>query len=137
MQQTRQAVHDIKQSILLRCLWFTSLSTILVATQVALQAHPFCLRIFHPVNSLVVNRNLWLILLSNIGQFLIQSNTQQKFSKILRITNLWLFFLQLQWLLSYQLFCDFSLNKSCKTYLGPMLPPGGRKWKLINPHWIG
>jgi hypothetical protein len=20
---------------------------------------------------------------------------------------------------------DFALNKSCKTYLGPMLPPGG------------
>jgi hypothetical protein len=31
-------------------------------------------------------------------------------------------------LLSY---CDFSLNKSYKTYLRPMLPPGGRNWQLI------
>ncbi len=45
-----------------------------------------------------------------------------------------LFFLQLQWLLSYQRFCDFSPNKSCKTQLGPMLPPGSRNWQLISPH---
>jgi hypothetical protein len=25
--------------------------------------------------------------------------------------------------------CDFSQNKSCKTYLGPMLPPGSRNWR--------
>jgi hypothetical protein len=31
---------------------------------------------------------------------------------------------------------DFSLNKSCKTYLGPTLPPGGRNWQLISPHYI-
>jgi hypothetical protein len=29
-------------------------------------------------------------------------------------------------LLSYLQFCDFSLNKSCKTYLGPMVTPGER-----------
>jgi hypothetical protein len=29
-------------------------------------------------------------------------------------------------------FGDFSLSKSCKTYPGPMLPPGGRKWQLIK-----
>ncbi len=28
-----------------------------------------------------------------------------------------------------------SLNKSCKTYLGPMLPPGGINWQLISPHY--
>ncbi len=32
----------------------------------------------------------------------------------------------------FKQFCDFSLNKSCKTYLGTMLPPGGRNWKLIS-----
>jgi hypothetical protein len=26
------------------------------------------------------------------------------------------------------------LNKSCKTYLGTMLPPGGINWQLISPH---
>ncbi len=55
-----------------------------------------------------------------------------KNTKILRITNLCSFFLQLQWLLSYQQFCVFSLNESCKTYLGPMLPPGSRNWQLIS-----
>ncbi len=45
-------------------------------------------------------------------------------------------FLQLQWLLSYQQFCDFSLNKSCKAYLESKLPPGGRNWQLISPHCI-
>ncbi len=63
-----------------------------------------------------------------------------KFSKILRIPNLRLFFLQLQWLLSFQQFCDGSLNKSCKTYLGTMLPPGGRFCQVIPPHsftWVG
>jgi hypothetical protein len=28
-------------------------------------------------------------------------------------------------LLSFKQFCDCSLNKSCKTYLGTLLPPGG------------
>ncbi len=41
-------------------------------------------------------------------------------------------FLQLQWLLNYYQCCDFSQNKSCKTYLGPMLPPGSRNWQLIS-----
>jgi hypothetical protein len=30
---------------------------------------------------------------------------------------------------------DFAPNKSCKTYLGPMLPPGDIKWQLISPHY--
>ncbi len=30
--------------------------------------------------------------------------------------------------------CDFSLNKSWKTYLGTRLPPGSRNWQLISPH---
>ncbi len=32
--------------------------------------------------------------------------------------------------------CDFSLNKSFKTYQGSMLPPGVRNWQLISPHCI-
>ncbi len=51
------------------------------------------------------------------------------------IPNLCLFFLYFQWLLSFQQFCHFSLNKSCKTYLGAMLPLGGRNWQLISPHF--
>ncbi len=43
------------------------------------------------------------------------------------------FFVQLQWLFTNQQFFDFSLNKSCQSYLGPMLPPGGRYWQLISP----
>ncbi len=75
-----------------------------------------------------------------IKSFFIQSNIHQNFSKILRIPNLCLFFLQLQWLLSFQQFCDFSINKSCKTYLRTMLPPGGRFCQVIPPHsftWVG
>ncbi len=49
------------------------------------------------------------------------------------IPNLCLSFLQLRWLLSYQQICDLSLNKSCKTYLGPMLSPGNRILLQIYP----
>ncbi len=31
----------------------------------------------------------------------------------------------------HELLGFFSLNKSCKTHLGPMQPPGGRNW-----HWL-
>ncbi len=48
-------------------------------------------------NSLVVNRNLWLILLYKIWLFL---TSHKIFSNILSITNKCLFF-KLQWLLSY------------------------------------
>jgi hypothetical protein len=33
-------------------------------------------------------------------------------------------------------FQQFSVYKSCKTYLGTMLPPGGRNWQLIFPHFF-
>ncbi len=46
-----------------------------------------------------------------------------------------LIFLQLQRLLSLWQSSDFSPNKSCKTFLGPMLLPGGRNWPLIFPHY--
>jgi hypothetical protein len=29
---------------------------------------------------------------------------------------------------------DFSII--AVTYLGPMLPPGGRNWQLISPHFV-
>jgi hypothetical protein len=37
--------------------------------------------------------------------------------------------------MNYQQFCDVSLNKSYKTYPGPMLPPVVRNWQLINPNY--
>ncbi len=46
-----------------------------------------------------------------------------------------LIFLLLQWWLIYYQFCDFSLNKSCKTYPETKLPPGGRNWQHIYPNW--
>jgi hypothetical protein len=49
--------------------------------------------------------------------------SQTNFIFFTRIPILCSFFLQLQKLLSYLHFCDSSLNKNCKTYLGPMLPP--------------
>ncbi len=56
---------------------------------------------------------------------------------IIRISNLFLFFLWPQWLLSYHLFCYLSQNKSNKTYLGPVMPRGGRKWqRLIYPNHL-
>ncbi len=51
------------------------------------------MRIFHPVNSLVVSWNLWLILLRKIWLFLNLVKHTSKISKILRIPNLCLFFL--------------------------------------------
>jgi len=90
--------------------------------------------LFHLLNSLVVSRNLCLILLNKIHYF---SNIHQKISKFLMILNLCLFVLKLLWLFSsYLQFCDFPLNKSCKTYLGPMLPPGNRIRQLIYPEHL-
>ncbi len=34
------------------------------------------------------------------------------------------------------IFCNFSLLKSCKTYVAPMLPPYGRNCLLICPNFI-
>ncbi len=68
--------------------------------------------------------------------FYMYSNIHQKISKILRIPKLCLFFLQPQRLLNFQQFCDFSQNKICKTYLATALPPGGKNWQLISPHYF-
>jgi hypothetical protein len=32
--------------------------------------------------------------------------------------------------------CKFLINKSCKTYPGPNMPPSSRNWQLINPNSI-
>jgi hypothetical protein len=34
-------------------------------------------------------------------------------------------------------FVNLYLIKGAKTYLGPMLPPGGINWQLIYPHICG
>ncbi len=84
--------------------------------------------LFHPVNSLVVSRKKYVANLIKeilIVFLLIWSNMHPKNSKILKIPKLLL--------LSFQQFCNFSLIESCKTYLGTMLPPGGRNWYLIHP----
>jgi hypothetical protein len=31
---------------------------------------------------------------------------------------------------------SYSRNKSFKTYLRPMLPPGGRNWQMICPNFL-
>jgi hypothetical protein len=40
-------------------------------------------------------------------------------------------------LLSLYQFWDFSQYKRRKTYLGTMLPAGGRSWQLISPYFVG
>ncbi len=96
----------------------------------------FLMGIFHQINNLVVIRYWWLILLIKIWLFLNQCNLHQNFSKILTIPNLCLFFLKRQWLLSFKQFCEFLLNKSFKTHLGPFVPPGGRKIQLNYLNFI-
>ncbi len=77
------------------------------------------MKIFRPVNSLVVSKNLIV--------FKYSQTSKKKF----RFPNLCLLFYLFQWLQSFWQICDFSQNKSCETYLGPMLQPGGRNWQLI------
>ncbi len=88
------------------------------------------MRLFHPLNSSGVTRNLCLILLSKLDSFQMQSNINQKISKILRIPNMCLLFPQLQ-LLLYQQYWGFSLNKNFNTYLTPWII----NWQLISPDW--
>ncbi len=73
---------------------------------------------------LVVSWNLWLILICKIWLFLY---LVKHIKKILRITNLCLF------LCSFSSCWVFSkyVNKSCKTYMGTMLPPVSR-----NDSWF-
>ncbi len=90
---------------------------------------------FHKENSLVVTRYWQLILLSKIWWLLILSYKHQN-DIILRIPNLRLFFMSLQWLLSYHQFFDYSQNKSFKKYLEPLLPPAGRNLQLLHPYYL-
>ncbi len=43
-----------------------------------------------------------------------------------------LFFLLIQWLLSQEQFCEFSLNKSCK-HIWDLAAEAGSKYPLIKP----
>ncbi len=90
------------------------------------------MRLFHPVNSLSVSRNLWLILVSKIWLFLyLVKNTSKKFQNYKdSISVLYSLALAIVELLAILWFFQ---NKSCKTYLELMLPPGDRNWQLIYP----
>jgi len=94
------------------------------------------MRICHPKNSLVVSRNLWLILLSKIWLILnLVKKIHQKFLKFQGSQICAYFFSSYRdcWVFNHFV-REFSLNKSCKTYLDPMLPPGARNWQPISPH---
>jgi hypothetical protein len=84
-----------------------------------------------PVNSLVVTKNRWLILLSQNWFFLFCQIIHQKFSKILNSSKSVLTLTQLEWLLHYWQLCDYSQNKSCETHLGPRPTFGDRNTQLI------
>ncbi len=79
------------------------------------------MRLLHPINSVVVSRNLWLILKSKIWLILnLVKHTWKNFynSKSVLIFSLALLveFLAILWF--------FLLYKSIKTCLGTMMPPG-------------
>ncbi len=81
------------------------------------------MRIFHPVNSMVVNRNLRLILLSNIWLFSNISKSTSNISEILGIP-IYGYFSNVNGCWVIRNFEIFSPNISHKTYLAPKLPPG-------------
>ena len=76
------------------------------------------------------------ILLSKMWLFLNLVKHTSNFFIILRTHNLWLFFSSFSGCWVIQNFCNFSLIKSCKTYLRPILPPGGRNWQLIYANYL-
>jgi len=79
--------------------------------------------------SLVFTINLWPNLLSKFWKFLNLFKYAHT-SKISGSPNLWLFILQLRWLFNAGIFCDFSLPKIWKTYLGPMVAETG-SWLIL------
>jgi hypothetical protein len=91
------------------------------------------MRLFHPLNSLVVSKNLWQILSS---KSLLFSNVVTYIKKCLKLLGfqIWAYFSLALVLLNYYQFCDYSLNKSSTAYLRPMLPPGDINWELIYPN---
>ncbi len=91
----------------------------------------YAMGMFVPVNSLVVTKNRWLILLSYIWFFLFCQIIHQKISKILNSSKSVLTLTQFEWLLHYSCICDYSQNKSCKTHLGPRPTFGDRNTQLI------
>ncbi len=81
----------------------------------------FCLKVkkFNMVRSHPWTKNLF------VSKF---CHATKRF-KILRISN----FVQL--LVGYLQFCDFSLNKSWKTYPGVISLPSTKNWQLIYSQW--
>jgi len=55
-------------------------------------------------------------------------------SKILKIPNVCVFFPLASVVVDLLSIFWFLQNKSCKIYLGPMLPPGDKNWQLIYPN---
>jgi hypothetical protein len=72
------------------------------------------IELFHPPNSLVVSRNLLLILSTKNYLLLIFAERTQHFSKIAQIPNLHLYLPWLMGLLRNDQFSNYSPNKSCK-----------------------
>ncbi len=80
----------------------------------------------YKVKSSVVTRNQWIIL-SSIIVCLKPVKNITFISKFLRIPCLSFFYHLASVVAEVLRDCDFSQNKSCKTYLPTMLPPSGRK----------
>ncbi len=99
---------------------------------VGLRLDLWCLRLFNFVEK--AKKVIKGLLLSKIWLILNVVTPTSKISKILRIQNLRYFFFGFSGCLKKQL-C-FLPNTSCKTYPGPMLPPGSRKWQLNNLNFI-
>jgi hypothetical protein len=59
--------------------------------------------------------------------------TNKNFPTILRIPKLCLFLYSFTGCWVTNIWVNFSLQINCKTYPGPMLPPGGQIWQLIYP----
>jgi hypothetical protein len=78
------------------------------------------LRIFHPTNSLILNRNRWLNVLSKI-----KSSNHQKFCNSKHV-----FYLALSF------YCVIYKHESFKAYLEPKLPPCDINWQLIFSQWV-
>ena len=91
------------------------------------------MRFFYPVKSLVVSRNLWLILLNKILLILnlvkhtskIYNYKDFKSVQIVSVALVAVEFLAILW---------FFTKLKLQIYLRPMLPPGGKNWQLISPH---
>ncbi len=81
-------------------------------------------RAYYEVSKLLI-RNIFIVQ-APCGQSF-NLHLMMFFSTLEQIAHLWQPKTAI-FLLSY---CYFSLNKSCRTYMRPMMPPDGRNWQLI------